>query len=79
MIDDTNMFDLVRRIHWVVGYIAVGGTLMLMFLFSFAQSIFGSKTVHAQLEKLLDRTEQMNKQLKRIADNLEQRKSSKDS
>ena len=71
---NAGMLELVERIFWTVSFIAIGGTLALMFLFIFAQSIFGSKTIHTQLEKLLRQSEQISKQLKKIAQHLEKEK-----
>jgi len=68
---NAGMLELVERIFWTVSFIAIGGTLALMFLFIFAQSIFGSKTIHTQLEKLLRQSEQISEQLKKIAQHLE--------
>lgn len=64
---DGQMYELVRRILWAVGFMAVGGTLALMFLFVFAQSIFGLKTIHAQLERLLQETRKISEQLKKMS------------
>lgn len=71
---DAGMLELVERIFWTVSFIAIGGTLALMFVFIFAQSIFGSKTIHTQLEKLLRQSEQINEQLKQIAQHLDKTK-----
>lgn len=71
---NAGMLELVERIFWTVSFIAIGGTLALMFLFIFAQSIFGSKTIHTQLEKLLRQSEQISEQLKKIAQHLEKEK-----
>lgn len=71
---NAGMLELVERIFWTVSFIAIGGTLALMFLFIFAQSIFGSKTIHTQLEKLLRQSEQISEQFKKIAQHLEKEK-----
>jgi hypothetical protein len=71
---DTDIYGLVQRILWGVGFIAIGGALALMFFLIFAQSIFGSKTIHQQLERLLRQNEQINEQLKQIAQHLEEEK-----
>jgi len=68
------MYEIVEKILFGVGFIAIGGAVALMFFFVFAPSILGSKTIHKQLEKLRQEAEQMNKQLKRIAENLEKEK-----
>ena len=49
----------------------IGGPVALMFFLIFAQSIFGSKTTHSQIERLLSETEQMNELLRQIAQSLE--------
>lgn len=68
------MYELVEKILYGVSFIAIGGTLALMFFFVFAPSILGSKTIHKQLEKLQEQIEQMNEQLKQIARRLEKGK-----
>ncbi len=67
---DKGMYELIEKILWATSFIAVGGTVALMFFLVFAQSIFGSKTIQSQLERLLGQTEQMNEQLKQIARHL---------
>ena len=66
--------ELVEKILWAVSFIAVGGTLALMFFLVFAQSILGSKTIHSQLEALLRQNRQICEQLKQIAQHLEKEK-----
>ncbi len=68
---DTDIYWLVERILWSVGFIAIGGAVTLIFFLIFAQSIIGSKAIHEQLEKLLRQGEQINEQLKQIAQHLE--------
>ena len=68
---EQGMYELVEKILWATSFIAIGGTLALMFFLIFAQSIFGSKTTHSQIEKLLSQTEQMNERLRQIAQSLE--------
>jgi len=75
---DTSLLELVQRILWAVSFIAVGGTLALMFFLVFAQSIIGSKTIHSQLDRLLHQIEQANQQLKQIAKHIEQDKDKSD-
>ncbi len=69
-----DMYEIVEKILFGVGFIAIGGTVALMFFFVFAPSILGSKTIHKQLERLQREAEQMNEQLKRIAGHLENEK-----
>ena len=71
---DAGLYELVEKILWAVGFIAVGGVLALMFFLVFAQSILGSKTIHSQLEALLQQSRQINEQLKQIAQHLEKEK-----
>ena len=69
-----DMYEIVEKILFGVGFIAIGGAVALMFFFMFAPSILGSKTIHKQLERLQREAEQMNEQLKRIAGHLENEK-----
>ena len=69
-----DMYELVEKILFGVSFIAIGGMVALMFFFVFAPSILGSKTLHKQLEKLLQQAELMNEQLKKIAEHLEKDK-----
>ena len=69
---DDSMIELLDKIHRSTSFMAVAGALALMFLLVFAQSIFGARTTHSQLKKLHEQTEQMNHQLKEIADSLKQ-------
>jgi len=71
---DAGLYELVEKILWAVGFIAVGGVLALMFFLVFAQSILGSKTIHSQLEALLQQSRQINERLKQIARHLEKEK-----
>ena len=61
------MIELLEKISRSTSYLAVAGTVAVMFLLIFAQSIFGSRTTHSQLRKLLGETERMNEKLERIA------------
>jgi len=65
------MYQLVEKILWAVSFIAIGGTITIMFFFVFAQSIVGSRTTQSQLARLLELTEQIQKQLVRISDQLQ--------
>ncbi len=64
------MYELVQKILYAVSFIAIGGTLVIVFFFVFAPSILGLRTIHKQLENLRRQTEQMNEQLRKIADHL---------
>ena len=68
---DPGLYELVEKILWAVSFIAIGGTLAVMFFFVFAQRIFGSKSIHSQLEILLRQNRQICEQLKQIAKSLE--------
>ncbi len=67
---DPGMYDLLEKILRSVSFIAIGGAVALMFFLVFAQTIMGSRTIHAQLQKLLKETEKMNEQLGEIAGHL---------
>ena len=71
---DGSLHELVEKILWAVSFIAIGGTLALMFFLVFAQSILGSKTIHSQLEAILRQNRQICEQLKQIAQHLEKEK-----
>ena len=68
---DTNLYELVQKILWGVSFIAIGGALVVMFFLVFAQSIVGSKTMCMQLDKLLKQNEEISRQLKEIAQHLQ--------
>jgi len=68
---DTDIYGLVERILWAVGFIAIGGAVTLIFFLVFAQSILGLRTIHEQLEKLLRQGEQISEQLKQIVKHFE--------
>jgi len=67
---DAGIYELVEKILWAVSFVAIGGGLAVMFFLVFAQSIFGLRTIHTQLEKLLHQVEQMAEQLRQIAQRL---------
>lgn len=71
---EMGMYELVERILHGVSFIAIGGTLALIFFFVFAPSILGSRTIYKQLEGLRKQTEQMNKQLGQISQHLQKQK-----
>ena len=71
---DVSLHELVLKILWGVGFIAVGGAVALMFFLIFAQSILGSKTIHTQLKMLQQQTREMNEHLRRIIRLLEEKK-----
>lgn len=69
--EDVGLRELTEKILWAVSFMAVGGTLALMFFLIFAQSILGSKTIHSQLNALLKQSKQICEQLKQITQYLE--------
>ena len=71
---DAGLLELVEKILWAVSFIAIGGAVALMFFLVFAQSILGSKTIHSQLEALLQQNREIYEQLKQIAQHLENKK-----
>jgi hypothetical protein len=68
---ETGIYELVEKILFGVSFIAVGGTVSLVFFFVFAPNILGSRATHRQLERLEQQTEQMNQRLKEISRLLE--------
>lgn len=74
---DAGMYELIEEILHGVSFIAVGGAVALIFFFIFAPSILGSKTTHKQLDKLGKQIEEMNEQLKQIAQLLEKGKNNR--
>ena len=71
VMEDAGLYELVQKILWAVSFMAIGGTLAVMFFLVFAQSIFGSRTIHSQLEILLRQNRQICEQLRQIAQYLE--------
>ena len=47
-------------------FIAVGGLLAIVFFFVCAQSIVGSKSIHAQLQKIIEQNAQILIELRRL-------------
>jgi hypothetical protein len=68
---DAGLIELVEKILWAVSFMAIGGTLAIMFFLIFAQSIIGSKSIHSQLEILLKQNKQICEQLEQIAQHFE--------
>ncbi len=60
------MIEILEKISQSTTYIAIGGTVAVLFLLVFAQSIFGSKTTHSQLKSLIGHTKKMNEKLEEI-------------
>ena len=67
---ENGMVELLDKISQSTTYLAIGGTVAVLFLLVFAQSIFGAKTTHSQLKSLIGHTERMNERLEEIARNL---------
>ncbi|MFA5554275.1 MAG: hypothetical protein WCZ89_10355 [Phycisphaerae bacterium] len=53
------MFETVDNILHVTFFIAAGGLVAIVFFFVFAQTIIGSRTIHKQLEKLIEQNRQI--------------------
>jgi hypothetical protein len=68
---DDGMLELIQKILYFVTYIAVGGTVGLIFFLVFAPSILGSRTISKQLEALHNQTEQLGASLDRLAQSIE--------
>jgi uncharacterized membrane protein len=68
------MYEVVEKMFYGVSFIAIGGTVAMIFFFIFAPSILGSRKIHEQLEKIQQQAEEMKEQLKRIAEHLEKEK-----
>ena len=67
---EKGMIELLDKISQSTTYLAIAGTVAVLFLLTFAQSIFGAKTTHSQLKSLIGQTEKMNEKLEEIARNL---------
>jgi len=67
---EKGMIELLEKISQSTSYIAIGGTVAILFLLVFAQSIFGSRTTQSQLRNLIEQTERMNEKLEQIAGSL---------
>ncbi len=59
------MLENIEAILKVVTFIALGGVAAIIFFFIYAQVITGSKTIHKQLERLIELNEQILAELKR--------------
>lgn len=68
---DDGMLELVQKILYFVTYIAIGGTVGLVFFLVFAPIILGSRTISKQLEALHERTERLSTSMERLADSVE--------
>jgi hypothetical protein len=68
---DDGMLELIQKILYFVTYIAVGGTVGLIFFLVFAPSILGSRTISKQLEGLDNQIDQLGTSLDRLAQSIE--------
>ncbi len=59
------MIENIEAILKVVTFIALGGVAAIIFFFIYAQVITGSKTIHKQLERLIELNEQILQELRR--------------
>jgi len=62
---DTGMLELVQKILWATGFIAVGGTLALVFVLMFAPSIFGARAIQKQLQAMGEQLEHIQRLLEK--------------
>jgi predicted PurR-regulated permease PerM len=60
------MIENIEAILKVVTFIALGGVAAIIFFFIYAQVITGSKTIHKQLERLIELNEEIVKLLKQL-------------
>ena len=68
---DDGMLEIVQKILYFVTFIAIGGTLCMLFFFIFAPSILGSRAISKQLVALDERIEQLGANLKQLAQSIE--------
>ncbi len=68
---DEGMLELIQKILYFVTYIAIGGTVCILFFFIFAPSILGSRAISKQLVALDDRIEQLASNLNQLAQSIE--------
>ncbi|HEX40821.1 MAG TPA: hypothetical protein ENN81_02015 [Phycisphaerales bacterium] len=62
---DTGVLELVQKILWATGFIAVGGTLALVFVLMFAPSLFGAKAIQKQLQAMGEQLEHIERLLEK--------------
>lgn len=60
------MFETLDNILQVIFFIAVGGLVAIVFFFVFAQTIIGSRTIHKQLDKIIEQNEKIGELLKKL-------------
>ncbi|MDD5459673.1 MAG: hypothetical protein PHF37_09815 [Phycisphaerae bacterium] len=63
--DSGGLYDIVEKIFFGVSFMAIGGTLAMVFFFIFAPSIMGVKSISKQLEGLQKQLEELNKRFGR--------------
>ncbi len=63
---DAGMLELVQKILWATGFLAVGGTCALIFVLVFAPSLFGAKAIQKQLQYMSRQLEKISEQLGRM-------------
>jgi hypothetical protein len=68
---DEGMVEMVQKILYFVTYIAVGGTICMIFFFVFAPSILGSRAISKQLVALDERIDQLASTLNKLAKSIE--------
>ncbi|MHC4574924.1 MAG: hypothetical protein ACYS76_12480 [Planctomycetota bacterium] len=67
---DADMYELVEKILYGVSFIAIGGTLALIFFFVFAPSILGTRAIHKQLESIQQQAKRAHELLRQIVQRL---------
>ena len=77
-VPDPGMYELLEKILWGVSFMAIGGTVAVLFFLIFAQTINGSRTTHSQLQAVLRQMDKMNGHLQEIAERLKQNASGTD-
>lgn len=70
----SGLYETVDAILWVVMFIAAGGTLALIFIVVFAQSITGAKTLHRQILALQQQIERLDRTLDKISEKIDKEK-----
>jgi hypothetical protein len=64
---ETGMYELVSKIFTAVTFIAIGGSLAIVFFFMYAQVILGSKHLQHKLDSIESQLKRANELLERIA------------
>jgi hypothetical protein len=70
MIMEKNIVDMVETIRYSVVFMAIGGSLAIVFFFVFAPGILGLKSMQNQLRQLGADLKKANEKLEQIADSI---------